>query len=126
MRDQILKLASELKLQGLKDSLERRLEEATKAGLHHAEFLQLVLEDERFHRAQTKGLRLSKKAKFKSECAIEEWDSSFDRGIAKSQINEWARLGFLTRKQNLIIEGKTGVGKSHLASSRGRRACAQG
>ena len=54
---------------------------------------------------------------------IEDWDNSFDRGINKGKLTELALGSFYHNKENLIILGKTGEGKTHLAISLGRRLC---
>src|SRR3990167_3192312 len=54
---------------------------------------------------------------------IEDWDNSFDRGIHKGKLTELALGSFYNNKENLIILGKTGEGKTRLAISLGRRLC---
>ena len=49
-----------------------------------------------------------------------------DRGIVKAKLKELATLAFFTGKENLLLFGKTGEGKPHLAVALGRRLCAEG
>lgn len=52
-------------------------------------------------------------------------DTSIDRGITKVKLRELAILSFLQASENVLILGKTGEGKSHLAVAIGRRLCAE-
>jgi DNA replication protein DnaC len=69
---------------------------------------------------------LATKAQFRSSASLQDWDSNFDRGISKAKLKELAQLGFFQSKENLILIGPTGTGKTHLAISLGRRLCQEG
>ena len=51
---------------------------------------------------------------------------NFDRGISKAQLKELATLSFFRTNTNLLLLGKTGEGKTHLAVSLGKRFCNEG
>jgi len=121
-----VKLSHDLRLLGVCDAVERRVAEAAAQGLSHAEFLLLLLEDERIHRKNRVAKILETKAKFKNQASLEEWDMSYDRGLSKAQLRELSLLTFLYKKQNLLLLGPTGGGKTQLAVALGRRACAAG
>ncbi|MCX6111167.1 MAG: ATP-binding protein [Proteobacteria bacterium] len=124
MIEQLKKQIFSLRLLGISAAIERRLAETE--GLSHAEFLAIVLGDEELSRRQASAKRLIHRAHFTRECSLEEWDSSFDRGITKTKIRELASFGFYHARTNLIILGKTGEGKSHLGMALGRRLCQEG
>ncbi|MDA8308632.1 MAG: IS21-like element helper ATPase IstB [Deltaproteobacteria bacterium] len=48
---------------------------------------------------------------------LEDFDFAFQKGVDKSQIMELATLGFVERKQGLILAGTSGAGKSHIAKA---------
>lgn len=48
---------------------------------------------------------------------LEDFDFAFQKGVDKSQIMELATLGFVERKQGLILAGSSGTGKSHIAKA---------
>lgn len=125
MYESAQKLAGQLRLSGIYQGLVRRCEEAVKAGLHPAEFLRLVLEDEQLARKNAMAKRLATQAKFRSQCDIENWDSVTPRGLSKARLKELLQGGFFHKKENLIIRGQTGVGKTHLAIALGRGLCQQ-
>jgi DNA replication protein DnaC len=56
---------------------------------------------------------------------LADFDFDFQKGIDKSQIMELANLGFVERKQGLILAGSSGTGKSHIAKALLLIACSQ-
>lgn len=126
MIEQTRKLMTELRLSGMLESCERRVAEAMISSLHPAEFLMLLLEDERICRRHRVAQRLETKAKFRHQASLENWDNSYDRGLSKAKMKELGLLSFLHNKEHLIVLGRTGEGKSHLAIALGRRMCAAG
>ncbi len=116
-------LAAKMKLYGIHHAVERRTEEALSGGLHPAEFLRLVLEDEALARKNAYAKSLTKRARFRSQCYLENWDHSRPRGLTKAKLKDLAVGNFFHRKESLIICGPTGVGKTHLAIAVGRMLC---
>jgi DNA replication protein DnaC len=125
INDQTRALAHQLRLFGIHASFESRADQAAGQGLGHAEFLRLVLEDEALHRRERVAKMLVTRAKFRSAPALEDWDQTFDRGITKAKFRELASHAFVQSSENLLILGKTGEGKTHLAVALGRRLCSE-
>ena len=121
-----IRLAHELRLFGIHGSLERRAEEALAASHHPLEYLRLVLEDEKLARRERTAKMLSSRAKFRSGATLEEWDHAHDRGLTKVQFREVATLSFYHNRENLLIVGTTGTGKTHLAIALGKKLCNEG
>jgi DNA replication protein DnaC len=119
-------LAGQLRLSGIYQSLERRCGEALAQGLHPAEVVRLLLEDERLSRQNAHAKRLTVQARFRTQCDLDGWDMSTPRGITKAKLKELAAGYFFEKKQNLIIRGATGVGKTHLAIAIGHLLCGRG
>jgi len=126
INDQMKMLSHGLRLFGVHAGFEARAAEAAASGLSHLEFLRLVLEDEMLNRKERVAKMLTAKAKFRSGVNLEDWDQSYERGMTKARLRELASLGFLQSNENLLIFGKTGEGKTHLAQALGRRLCAEG
>lgn len=126
MNEQVRRLAWELRLSGVHSSFEARAAEAVANSSHPLEFLALVLEDERLARKDRLAQSLTTRAKFRHQTDIEDWDQSYDRGLTKAQLKELSTLVFNKNMENLIINGKTGEGKTHLAIGVGRRLCQEG
>ena len=86
-------LTSELKLHGIYQSLERRLENLSKEGRTPEELVLQLLEDEKQHRKNVATKTLETRAKFRRESLLENWTSSFERGVSKSKIRDLTNLG---------------------------------
>ncbi len=54
---------------------------------------------------------------------LEAFDWHFQPSLDRSVVEELAGLGFLARKQDLVITGKPGTGKSHILGAIALRAC---
>ena len=121
--DQVKSLTHKLRLFGIHNAVESRYAELQANNLDAIEMLHLLLEDESLQRRDSLTQRLTTKAKFRSYADIEDWDSTFDRGITKPKLVELAKGSFCHNRENLILLGKTGEGKTHLAQAIGRRLC---
>ena len=55
--------------------------------------------------------------------SLEAFDWAFQPGLDKASITELAQLDFVRRRDDLVITGKSGTGKSHILMALGRRAC---
>lgn len=56
---------------------------------------------------------------------LEAFDWAFQPSLDKAFIVELGRLDFVRRRDDLVITGKSGTGKSHLLKAFGLRACEQ-
>jgi DNA replication protein DnaC len=68
-------------------------------------------------RVATSGLREQK--------TLEAFDWNFQPALDKAFILELARLDFVRRRDDLVLTGKSGTGKSHILKAFGLRACEQ-
>ena len=126
MYEVIENISYDMRLFGIKAAAERRCQEALASGMHPSELVRLLLEDERDARRQAVAKRLASGAKFRNQCSLSDWDMTTDRGISKAKLKELALVNFFHKKQNLLIEGTTGVGKTHLAIALGKVICDDG
>lgn len=126
MLDQIKNLAHQMRLFGIHEAADRRAQTAVSGQLHPLEFLRLILEDELLSRKDRASKALTTKARFRFRADLEDWDLNFDRGITQQKIRELASLAFFHNRENLLILGKTGEGKTHLAIAVGKRLCQEG
>lgn len=78
--------------------------------------------DERYNRRLDRSI---KEARFRYRASVEE--IHFDEGrVDKNQVLRLAGCDFIKRKENIILTGSTGIGKSFLASALGYQACSLG
>lgn len=118
--------ARKLRLSGLLNSLEIRLQESTANNLTHAEFLDLILQDEVMVRDQRAMERRKKKAKFRELQTLEDFDFRFNESIKRSVIYDLATCQYLSAAKDILFMGPPGVGKSHLAQALGYQAIKNG
>jgi len=124
--DDLIPLLKKLRLSGVLQSLELRTRQAADDDLSHGEFLRRLLTDE-VERRDSKQLDVRlRRASFDGPHSIEEFDFHFNPTIPKSKIIDLATCAFVERKENVLLVGRTGVGKSHIAQSLGQRACRAG
>ena len=117
---------SELKLGGMKESIDYRLMESAKTDLSYEDFLKLLISDEQLYRINAKAEKLRKRATFKDVVLLSDFEADVKRGVSKIMIKELQTLNFLRGFENIIFIGGTGVGKTFLAQAIGHAACMSG
>jgi len=116
----------ELRLSGLSQSLEVRLQEARSSKLDYAEFLELILEDEMVTRRDRQIDRRIKAAAFRDQKSLDDFDFNFNTTVKRKQIFDLAAGDFVRKHRDAILVGPPGVGKSHLIQSIGRQLIRDG
>jgi len=124
--DELTPILKKLRLSGVLQTLDLRLREAVSDDLSQTEFLYRLLHDEVERRdAKQLDLRL-RRASFDHRTTLEDFDFNFNPKIPKAEIVELATCSFVSRHENVLLLGQTGVGKSHIAQALGHRACMRG
>ncbi|WP_029209663.1 IS21-like element helper ATPase IstB [Aquimarina agarilytica] len=70
--------------------------------------------------------RLLKQASFKQQASITNINYAAQRNLDKNMLERLATLDFIKRKENIILTGASGVGKSYIAQALGHQACILG
>lgn len=89
-------------------------------------FLSLLLTEEVAHRQQTRLQRLTRKAAFPFLKTIDEFDFTLQSTVKQSVLGSYLSPDFVTDGRSLILLGKTGRGKTHLAVAIAYRAIQNG
>jgi DNA replication protein DnaC len=126
MKETLLSALRKLRLSGLAQTLEVRLEEAASHNLSHAEFLELILQDELTVRQERLTDRRVKAAGFRELKPLDEFDWGFNPSIKKKQVYDLATCRFIRESRDVLWMGPPGVGKSFLVQALGYQAIKQG
>jgi DNA replication protein DnaC len=126
MRPSLQEHLKQLRLSGLAQSLDVRLSEAAGNRLDHAEFLELILQDELAVRGSRQIERRVRAASFRETRNLDEFDFSFNPSIKRRQIEELATCRFIREKSDVLLLGPPGVGKSFLIQAIGHQAIKSG
>jgi DNA replication protein DnaC len=123
---ELIPMLKELRLSGVLDSLEQRNRQAIEQKLAYTDFLAMILQDEIARRAQRKLDLALRRANFRNQKTIEEFDFTFNPNINRGLIMDLASCRFIEEKVSAFIVGPCGTGKSHLAQALGHCAIRKG
>ena len=87
------------------------------------EYLALLTDHQWDVRQNQKAIRLLKQASFKQKVTLEEINYAHQRNLDKNMFQRLATLDFIAKKENLIITGPSGLGKSFVSQALGHQAC---
>jgi DNA replication protein DnaC len=126
MHDRLQTTLRQLRLSGLAQTLDVRLQEAAGHQLTHAEFLELILQDELLVRDERQINRRVKAAAFREMKSLDEFDWSFNPGLPKKQVFDLATCRFVRDRRDALLLGPPGTGKSFVVQAIGYHAIKQG
>jgi DNA replication protein DnaC len=115
-----------LRLSGLLQTLDVRLQEAASHGLSHVEFLELLVQDELLVRSDRTMQRRLKAAAFREQKTIDDFDWAFNPSVKKKQVYDLATCRFIREHRDVLWLGPPGIGKSHLVQALGYQAVKMG
>jgi len=124
--DELVPLLKKLRLSGVLQSLALRLREASDDNLTHEEFLFRLVKDEVERRDAKQLDQRVRRANFENQKTLEDFDFHFNPQVPKNQVLDLATCAFVERRENALLLGQAGVGKSHIAQALGHRACRAG
>ena len=100
--------------------------QAEKEGWSYADFLTLLLAEEVAGRKQTRLQRLTRSAQFPFLKTMDEFDFSLQSTLRLALLGSYLGPELVSEGRSLILHGKTGRGKTHLAVAIGYRAIQNG
>jgi DNA replication protein DnaC len=126
MSERIETLCAALSLTAIGRDYANLADEAARKKLSFTDYLEQVLQAEHALRQERSRDMLVKLATFPSVKTLEEFDFKAADGVPKARMQELAGLAFIERRENVILLGPSGTGKTHLAISLGVRAIERG
>jgi DNA replication protein DnaC len=116
-----------LRLSGIADVLEVRVRGAQAERQPHLDFLSTLVSDELTRRQDRLLGRRIKLAGFRdSGKTLDAFDLDFNKKMNRQLIYELATARFVERREDVLLLGPPGTGKSHLAHAIGHAAIQQG
>jgi len=124
--EQTLDKMNAMKLFGMAEALEQQLGSSEAATLDFEERIGLLTDSEWTAREQRKLKRRLRAAKLRYPASLEAVDFKHPRHLDRQQVLSLGTCSFVQSRNNLLITGPTGIGKSYLACAFVERACRRG
>jgi DNA replication protein DnaC len=116
-----------LRLSGMADVLETRLRHAQTERLAPIDLIATLVSDELLRRQDRLSGRRIKAARFRdADRSLDSFDFDFNKKMNRALIYELATARFVAQREDVLLLGPPGTGKSHLAQAIGRAAIQQG
>lgn len=125
MNTQTLEQMKQLRLHGMQRAFNSTMQSGN-INYTNDELIAYLLQSEWDDRLNRKIERLTKAARFRYRAVMEDIDYHHERDIDKNKIQRFTTCDFIKNKENILITGSTGVGKSYMASAIGHQACSLG
>lgn len=126
MNDQTIEKMKTMKLYGMVRAFRTSLEAGNAEKYTSDELLSMLIDSEWDERYNRKLERSVSNARFRYKASVEQINFDSDRELNKNHVLRLADCAFIDKKENVIITGSTGIGKSYIASAIGHQACALG
>ena len=115
-----------LKLSYIGNNYEEEITEAKQTNLEFEEFLTKILRQEMIQRKENGILKRIREAKFPYKKYLEDFDRKIYKKEFEAEFKELETLDFIEQKENIILIGTPGAGKTHYAIALGIKACMEG
>lgn len=115
-----------LRCPGMIEALQEQLDSPDVSQLSFDERLALLLERECILRENRRLTNRLRQAKLKVDACLEDIDYQSPRGLSRAIITKLSLCNWIGRKQNLLITGSTGIGKTYLSCAFSNQGCRQG
>ena len=123
--NQIVEKMRQMRLGGMAKAFQLTLETDKHEIFTPDEMVNHLIEAEWDERYNRKLDRSVKGARFRYKASVEQINYQ-DNRLDRNQIMRLASCDFINQKQNIILTGSTGIGKSYIASALGHQACSLG
>ena len=107
-------------------ALPKLAERAREEQWSYERFAEVLLSTEVSSRESHGGESRIKAARFPARKTLEEFDFTFQRSVKRQIVEHLGQLDFLHARENVVLLGPPGTGKTHLAIAVSIRACLAG
>lgn len=115
-----------LRLPTVGNECEKIARQCAADNIDHLGFLLQVVELELIERERKAAERRLKAARFPAPKTLDDFDFTARPSVNKPQLLDLVRGDYLSKRENVLLIGPSGTGKTHLATTLGMAACAQG
>jgi len=115
-----------LRLPAMAEMLDSYVKQAASTSMSYMDFLSGLVSEEVRHKERRGVESRMKSARFPVIKSLDDFDYTFQPSINREKLDELASLRFIDNKENALLLGPPGVGKTHLATGLGVRACESG
>jgi DNA replication protein DnaC len=115
-----------LKLHGMRKALEEQTTSSAYEEMSFADRVSLLVEREAQDRENRNLATRISRARFKEQAVVENIKPGASRGLDKTTLATLSQCAWVRARQNIIITGASGVGKTYLASALSHKACLLG
>ena len=115
-----------LRLPAMAEMLDSYAKQAASSSMSYVDFLGGLVSEEVSRKEQRGVQNRIKSARFAVLKSLDDFDYAFQPSIDKKKVGELSNLRFIDNKENILFLGPSGVGKTHLATGLGLRACESG
>jgi DNA replication protein DnaC len=113
----------QLKLATIRKEMDSHIRQAQETGADYADFLLDLTSAELQHRNENRLKRRMREAKFPLVKTLESFDTEAAGDLDLRLLRQLTSGDYLNEKRNVIFMGRSGTGKSHLATALGIEAC---
>lgn len=124
--EETLRKMNHMKLYGMRDCFTELQTDAPSNELSFSEKIGMMIDREWIERENRRLKRLLRAAKLGTDACLEDVSCNSARGLDKALIRQLSSCQWIRRKQNVIVIGKTGVGKTFLGAALAQAACRNG
>lgn len=115
-----------LRLPTIHDECEKIAQRCAADNADHLAFLLQLCELELIERETRAAQRRLKAARFPNIKTLESFDFAARPSVNKTLVLELMRGDYIDKRENILLVGNTGTGKTHLSTAMGVEACGQG
>jgi len=115
-----------LRLPAMIEMLDSYVKQAVSSSMSYMDFLSGLVSEEVRHKEQRAVQSRIKSARFPVLKSLDDFDYAFQPSINRKKLAELSSLRFIDNKENILFLGPPGIGKTHLSTGLGVRACESG